>query len=49
MLFRLHYPGMQREVAEEALRLFAAEVTPSLEQLSVNQHSQMKKEISPRD
>jgi alkanesulfonate monooxygenase SsuD/methylene tetrahydromethanopterin reductase-like flavin-dependent oxidoreductase (luciferase family) len=32
-IVRLHYPGMRRDEAERAVRLFAAEVIPPLKQL----------------
>ncbi len=34
VIFRLHYPGMNREDAAQAMRLFAAEVIPPLKRLA---------------
>ena len=34
VIVRLHYPGMRREEAERAVRLFAAEVIPPLRRLA---------------
>jgi probable F420-dependent oxidoreductase len=34
VIMRLHYPGMQRESAEQAMRLFGADVIPHLKRLA---------------
>jgi hypothetical protein len=34
IIFRLHYPGMTRGEAAEAMRLFARDVAPTLKQLA---------------
>jgi alkanesulfonate monooxygenase SsuD/methylene tetrahydromethanopterin reductase-like flavin-dependent oxidoreductase (luciferase family) len=34
VIFRLHYPGMRFDEADRAVRLFAAQVIPALEELA---------------
>jgi alkanesulfonate monooxygenase SsuD/methylene tetrahydromethanopterin reductase-like flavin-dependent oxidoreductase (luciferase family) len=46
VLLRLHYPGLRREAAEAALRLFAAEVIPRLKQ---HQRNDMAEEVSAHE